>query len=291
LPYNSVAAYSALSSNYGDQFRGEIMLDENNNILIASSSRSIDFPIVNAFQNANAGGQDGIVIKLASNFQSLLFSTYYGGSLDDACYSVKIDTANQIVFSGGTQSTDLPGTVGAYSPTYNGGITDGFVVKLNSSSLGIQQATYLGKNNYDQAFFVEIDKNNNIYVLGQSVGGTFPVVNATFSNPNSSNFIIELNSNLTSNIASTVFGNGSTLIHISPSAFLVDICGNIYVSGWGANILQNTLLSGMPVTSDAFQGTSPNGFDFYKDYQKWFYNTIALMFLDYYENTDSQYYI
>jgi gliding motility-associated-like protein len=263
LPYNSAAAYSALSSNYGDQFRGEIMLDENNNILIASTSRSTDFPIVNAFQSVNAGGQDGIVFKLASNFQSLLFSTYYGGSSDDACYSVKIDTANQIVFSGGTQSTDLPGTVGAYSPTYNGGITDGFVVKLNSTGLGIQKATYLGKNNYDQAFFVEIDKNNNIYVLGQSVGGTFPVVNATFSNPNSSNFIIELNSNLTSNIASTVFGNGSPSIHISPSAFLVDICGNIYVSGWGANILQGTPLNGMPVTLNAFQGTPPNGFDFY----------------------------
>ena len=111
LPYNQVAAYSGLSSNYGDQFRGEIMLDENNNVLIASSSRSTDFPIVNAFQSANAGGQDGIVFKLSSNFQSLLFSTYYGGTSDDACYSVKIDTANQIVFSGGTQSTDLPGTV------------------------------------------------------------------------------------------------------------------------------------------------------------------------------------
>ena len=263
LPYNQVAAYSGLSSNYGDQFRGEIMLDENNNVLIASSSRSTDFPIVNAFQSANAGGQDGVVFKLSSNFQSLLFSTYYGGSSDDACYSVKIDTNNQIVFSGGTQSTNLTGTVGAYSPTYNGGTTDGFVVKLNSTGLGIQQATYLGMNNYDQAFFVEIDKNNHIYVLGQSVGGTFPVVNATFSNPNSSNFIIELNSDLTSNIASTVFGNGSSAIHISPSAFLVDICGNIYVSGWGANILQGTPLNGMPVTLNAFQGTPPNGFDFY----------------------------
>ena len=263
LPYNQVAAYSGLSSNYGDQFRGEIMLDENNNVLIASSSRSTDFPIVNAFQSANAGGQDGVVFKLSSNFQSLLFSTYYGGSSDDACYSVKIDTNNQIVFSGGTQSTNLTGTVGAYSPTYNGGTTDGFVVKLNSTGLGIQKATYLGMNNYDQAFFVEIDKNNHIYVLGQSVGGTFPVVNATFSNPNSSNFIIELNSDLTSNIASTVFGNGSSAIHISPSAFLVDICGNIYVSGWGANILQGTPLNGMPVTLNAFQGTPPNGFDFY----------------------------
>ena len=68
---------------------------------------------------------------------------------------------------------------------------------------------------------------------------------------------------MTSNIASTVFGNGSSAIHISPSAFLVDICGNIYVSGWGANILQGTPLNGMPVTLNAFQGTPPNGFDFY----------------------------
>src|SRR5690606_18607369 len=45
--------------------------------------------------------------------------------------------------------------------------------------------------------------------------------------------------------------------------FLVDICGNIYVSGWGANILQSTPMGNMPVTPDAFQATSPNGFDFY----------------------------
>ena len=263
LPYNQVAAYSGLSSNYGDQFRGEIMLDENNNVLIASSSRSTNFPLVNAFQSSNAGGQDGVVFKLSSNFQSLLFSSYYGGSQDDACYSIKIDTSNQIIFAGGTQSSNLTGTSGGYSPSYNGGISDGFVVKMNALGLGIQQASYLGMANYDQAFFVEIDKNNHVFVLGQSVGGTFPIVNAPFSNPNSSNFIIELNSNLTSNIASTVFGNGSSNIHISPSAFLVDVCGNIYVSGWGANILQNTPLSGMPVTSDAFQSTPPNGFDFY----------------------------
>jgi gliding motility-associated-like protein len=62
---------------------------------------------------------------------------------------------------------------------------------------------------------------------------------------------------------STRFGNGSTAIHLSPAAFLVDNCGNIYVSGWGANILQGTPLSGMPVTSDAFQFNSPNGYDFY----------------------------
>jgi gliding motility-associated-like protein len=72
-----------------------------------------------------------------------------------------------------------------------------------------------------------------------------------------------LDPTLTTNLASTRFGNGSSAIHISPAAFLVDNCGNIYVSGWGANILQATPLNGMPVTPDAFQLTPPNGFDFY----------------------------
>lgn len=44
----------------------------------------------------------------------------------------------------------------------------------------------------------------------------------------------------------------------------MDVCGNVYVSGWGANILQSAVhLNGMPISADAFQSTPPNGFDFY----------------------------
>ncbi|MBU3661136.1 MAG: PKD domain-containing protein [Flavobacteriales bacterium] len=263
LPYNSANSYSGLTSNYGDQFRGEIMLDQNNNILVASCTKSTNFPVASAIQGTNGGGQDGVVFKLAANFQSLLFSSYYGGSADDACYSVKVDDFDNIIFAGGTKSTNLIATTGGWQPANAGGTADGFVVKLPPTGNNITQASYIGRNQYDQVFFVEVDRDNNIFLLGQSVGGTFPVVNAAYSNGNSSNFIIKLNSALTTNMASTRFGNGSTSINVSPAAFLVDICGNIYVSAWGANILQNTPISGMPVTPDAFRLTPPNGFDFY----------------------------
>jgi gliding motility-associated-like protein len=111
-------------------------------------------------------------------------------------------------------------------------------------------------------FFVEIDRLNNVYVLGQSMGGQFPIINAT-GNPNSGQFIAKINPSLTSILNATTFGNSNSSINISPSAFLVDICGNIYVSGWGANILQSTPLSGMPVSANAFQQNPANGFDFY----------------------------
>lgn len=261
--YNSVAAYDSLTSNYGDQFRGEIMLDSVGNCIVASCSRSTNFPVLNAFQPTNAGMQDGVVFKLSSNLSTLQWSSYYGGSNNDACYSVKIDSSHNIVFAGGTSSSNLPNTAGGWQSAYNGGKTDGFVVKLNPSGNTISQASYLGTTNYDQAFFVEIDRNDNVFVLGQSAGGTFPVFNAGFVNPSSSQFVIKLNSTLSTNLNSTVFGNGSPNINISPAAFLVDICGNMYISGWGANILQGTPMSGMPVSANAFQASAPDGFDFY----------------------------
>lgn len=261
--YNTVAAYDSLTLNYGDQFRGEIMLDQLGNCIVASCTRSTNFPTLNAFQASNAGGQDGVIFKLTSDLSTLQWSSYYGGSNNDACYSVKIDSSQNIVFAGGTSSNNLVTTPGTWQTAFNGGKADGFVVKLQPSGTVIQAASYIGTANYDQAFFVDIDREDNIYLVGQSQGGSFPVINATFVNPGSSQFVIKLDPDLIAPINSTVFGNGSPNINISPSAFLVDICGNLYISGWGANILQGTPLSGMPTTPDAFQLSAPNGFDFY----------------------------
>lgn len=269
--YNTVAAYDSLSMNYGDQFRGEIMLDDIGNCIVASCTRSQNFPVLNPFQSSNAGQLDGVVFKMSPNLNNLIWSSYFGGSNNDACYSVKVDSSSNIVFAGGTSSNDLPFTAGGFNSIYNGGKTDGFVAKINPLGSIILNATYLGTANYDQAFFVEIDRNDNVFVLGQSIGGAFPVLNATFVNPGSSQFIIKLNPELNQNLNSTVFGNGSPSINISPAAFLVDICGNMYVSGWGANILQGVPLSGMPITHEIVNGvveeatqlSPPNGFDFY----------------------------
>ncbi len=260
--YSSAAAYDSLTKNYGDQFRGEVMLDEVGNCIIASSTRSTNFPTQNPFQATIGGNQDGVLFKLNADLSNLLWSSYYGGSNNDACYSAKVDTNFNIVFSGGTSSTNLPG-VNGWQTTYNGGTADGFVARVSSNGQTFMEATYVGTANNDQSFFVEIDRANKVFLVGQSQGGTFPVNNAGYSNPGSSQYIVKMSSDLATNLNSTVFGNGSPNINISPSAFLVDDCGNVYVSGWGANILQSSPLSGMPVTSDALFSSSPNGFDFY----------------------------
>ena len=262
--YELASNYDSLTSNYGDQFRGEIMLDGAGDCIISTCTKSTDFPVLNAFQPNNAGKQDGAIFKLSSDLSSLMWSSYYGGTENDACYSVKIDSSQNVVFAGGTCSNDLP-SMNGWQTTYNGGTTDGFVAKLTPAGTALTFGSYIGTPDYDQAYFVEIDRDDNVFLLGQSEGGTFPIVNASFFVIGSSQFVIKLDPTLSTNMNSTVFGNGSSLRNISPSAFMVDICGNIYVSGWGANILQATPLAGMPVSAPgvAFQDIPPNGFDFY----------------------------
>jgi len=276
--YPFANSYDSLTTNYGDQFRGEIMLDSANNVLIGSSTRSTNFPLQDPFQTVLAGQQDGIIFKLKNDFSGLDFSSFYGGSGPDAIYSVKIDSSQNIVFGGGTTSFDLNISAGAYQNTNAGGTAEGFIGKLSPDGQTLTNATYLGTSNYDQVFFVEIDRLDNIFVLGQSNGGSFPVINAAYSNPNSSQFIAKFNPDLSIIEGSTVFGSGNPIFDISPSAFLVDICGNMYVSGWGANILQTSPMSPMPVSTDAFQATAPNGFDFYlvvieRDFNSLLYGT------------------
>jgi hypothetical protein len=251
----------SLQYNYGDQYRGEINVDKFGNICIASSTRSPDFPIINGFDNILGGQQDAVVFKLNSNLSQMVWSSYLGGDNNDAGYALALDDSANVYVTGGTGSFNFPTTIGALKTAYGGGKADGYVTKIKFDGSAILNATYLGTANYDQSYFVQLDKNNNVYLVGQSEG-KMPVTDSSkYFNANSSQFISKLNNSLTTLIFSTVFGNGDSIPNISPSAFLVDDCENIYVSGWGGNIETNIPTNGMPLLN-AIQPTT-DGFNFY----------------------------
>ncbi|PCI96874.1 MAG: hypothetical protein COB15_08890, partial [Flavobacteriales bacterium] len=275
--YTISQVYDTLMNNYGDQYRGEIMLDKDGDCYITSSTKSSDFPTLNGFDNTLNGHQDGVVFKLNNDLTSLYWSSYLGGSGADAGFSIKVDTNYFVYVCGGTTSNDFPVTTGTITTSFQGGKCDGYITKIDSNGSSILAATYIGTNAYDQSYFLDLDSVSNIYIIGQTEGN-FPIINSPYSNPGSSQFIQKINNNLSSIYYSTVFGNGSVNTPFSPSAFLVDRCQNIYVSGWGGDILTGANLSGMPTTSNAFQATSPNGFDLYmivleRDIQSLLYGT------------------
>lgn len=251
----------SLQYNYGDQYRGEINVDAFGNVYIASSTRSGDFPIVNGFDNTLGGKQDAVAFKFNSNLSTLLWSTFLGGSDNDAGYALALDDSTNVYITGGTRSTNFPTTPGVLKPNYTGGKADGFITKINKNGTAILYSTFWGTNQYDQCYFVQLDKNSNVYVVGQTEGA-MPITSGVYNNPNSGQFISKMNDSLNTLIYSTVFGNGNGMPNISPSAFLVDYCENVYVSGWGGNIITGVPTTNMPLTFDAIQ-PSTDGFNFY----------------------------
>ncbi len=280
---NITPVYTSLLSlkhNYGDDARSEIITDANNNLWIAASTSSVNFPTAQPNQAAISGGQDGVIFELNNTCSNLIWSTYWGGSANDACYVLSFDKLNQNVLyvAGGTESNNLQVTPGTLNPIFQGA-TDGFLLKFNASTHLLQAGTFIGTSSYDQVYGVQTDDSSHVYVMGQT-NGTYPVTPGVYTNPNSSQFVTKMDINLTSILASTVYGSGTNLTtNISPVAFLVDKCGSIYVSGWGGPTggnPGNTI--GMPTTAGAIQSTT-DGSDFYfivfsKNFQNLLYATF-----------------
>ncbi len=269
--YNLFNEYPAdsLQYNYGDQYRGEIQLDKFNNVYIASSTKSTNFPTsasvasLSAISSTLNGKQDAVIFKLSNNLSTIKYSTYLGGSGNDAGYSLIVDDTLQVYVTGGTYSNNFPTKPGCYQITAGGGKADGYLAKIDSTGSILKKATYIGTSNYDQSYFVQSDRIGRIYIFGQSLGN-MPVSPGIYSNPNSHQFIMRFNNQLTTLDKSTVFGSGLPKIDISPSAFSVDKCsGSISLTGWGGNFINCNVLSNMPITAGAFQTTPPNGHDFY----------------------------
>jgi len=257
-----------LSRNYGDEFRGEVNIDPYNNIYIATNTSSTDFPVVNGFQTSYGGGtHDGIVAKLTPDLSTIVWSSFIGGTMADAAYGIKIRVDSVSYITGGTMSADFPVTAGAYDTDF-GGDVDGFLASISGNGSSLIAGTFLGTNEYDQSYFLDMDPDQNVYAFGQT-NGVYPVSEDAYSNPFSGQFIHKLSSDLSTSLLSTVVGSSSGIPDISPTAFLVNECGNIFLSGWGGENINarsekynggNTY--NLPVTSDAFQRNT-DGADFY----------------------------
>ena len=259
---DGIANGGAVVYNYGDVLRGEVYLDAASNVYITSTTTSTDFPIVGGFDATLGGGKDAIVAKFNPDLSNLLWSTYLGGSGDESGNSVKVSASGDIFVAGGTTSADLPGSDGTIHPSYMGGTVDGYLMKFPAPTYAGPVSTYLGTSDYDQAYMVDLDVDEFVYVYGQS-SGPYQTDGINYINAGSGQFIHKISNDLTTTEWSSVFGAGTGVSEISPTAFLISDCYEIYVAGWGGetNIPAGSTTLGFPTTADAYQdATGGNNF-------------------------------
>ncbi len=254
---------NALNYNYGDQFRGDITLDALGNVYVASTTYSTNFPIVGTSSTSN-GGQDAVVFKMNGGLTSMLWSNYLGGSGFDAAYSIQVANDGSVYVAGGTTSSNFTFPNGIKTTT-NGG-TDGFIAKFNNNGQ-LLKGSFVGTSSYDQIYFLQLDLAQNIYVFGQTLGA-MPITQGKYGQASSGQFIKKYDNTFSTELWSTLIGSGIKQVDISPTAFLVSDCYDIYFAGWGGSVNRNnsqaihSSTTGLPITSDAYQSNT-NGNNFY----------------------------
>lgn len=251
--------------NYGDLYRGEIIVDSFNNVYVATTTESARFPVsANAAQNRYQGGQqDGILMKFTPDIDTMIWGTFLGGSSHDAVYSLDLDNNNNVYVTGGTKSNDFPTSTNAYDDSYGGGMSDAFIALVSNDGTSFLFSSYIGTNDYDQGFFIKVGPDGAPYVLGQTASSSFPSKN-TNNNANFGLFITKFKKDLTDVQMSKKIG-ANNIVGLSPAAFTVDQCGRVYFSGWGGlNAGDNSAGNsrGYTTTSDAIKRTT-DGRDFY----------------------------
>jgi hypothetical protein len=249
--------YSTYLGGSSDDIGGRIAVDGAGNAYVTGSTNSTNFPTTNPLQASNGGGKDTFVTKINAAGLALVYSTYLGGSGDDAGAGIAVDGAGNAYVTGYTNSTNFP-TANPLQASNGGGINgDAFVTKINAAGSALVYSTYLGGSGNDSCASIAVDGSGNAYVTGTTSSPNFPTTNplqASYGGGLQDAFVTKINATGSAVVYSTYLGGGG---QDSGTSIAVDSVGNAYVTGLTlslnfptANPLQASIASGL--TPDAF---------------------------------------
>jgi hypothetical protein len=246
--------YSTYLGGSDDDAATGIAVDSAGNAYVTGSTGSTNFPVTpGAFQttcgNLNSCG-NAFVTKLDPSGSALVYSTYLGGSDDDAATGIAVDSAGNAYVTGSASSTDFPITPGAFQTIYGGGASDAFVTIINSTGSALLYSTFLGGSGDDFPSGIAVNSSGNAYITGFTTSTNFPVTPGAFQTvcavcANGDAFIAEMNPNGSALVYSTFLGGSN---YSSGNGIALDSAGHAYVAG-------TTYSTDFPVTPGAFQTT------------------------------------
>lgn len=153
-----------------------IAVDASGAMYIVGATSSLTFPGTAGGRGYAGGMLDAFVTKIAPDGQSLVYSTYYGGTDEDRAYRLAVDDAGRVHVTGFTLSTDLP-LVNA-SQLAAGGDIDGFLVGLDAAGQRLEYSTFVGGSDDDFGVSVAVASTGAVTVLGATRSADLPTVGA-----------------------------------------------------------------------------------------------------------------
>jgi len=246
-----------------------VAVDPASNAYIAGSTTSADFPLTTSpFQAGLKGTANIFVTKFNAAANTLLFSTYLGGSGKDYPAGVGVDSATNVIVAGTTSSANFP-TRNAFQSARTNGNNHVFVTELNPSGNALNYSTYLSGNDTETATGLAVGQSDqNAYVTGTTTSTNTPSATSAFpatlgayqalpaSGSTIQFFMSKVNPNLSSTASlaySTYFGGGNPSTGVAVGGGIaVDVNNNVYITG-GTNFLHIGAPNDFPILN-AYQG-------------------------------------
>lgn len=164
----------------GDDMVEAMVNAPDGSIVVAGGTHSYNFPTSVGAYDQNASAPDAFVAKLSADGSSLVFGTYYGGSIrldgysaTDVATGVALDPSGNVYLGGSTDAWNLPVTPSAYSVAL-AAEEDGFVAKFSPNADQLLWATYVGGNGIDEVVGLRLDSARNPVIAGYTQSTNFP---------------------------------------------------------------------------------------------------------------------
>lgn len=253
-----------LGGSRSEEVRG-LAVGDDDSVTVVGFTNSSDFPVTaGAPQQAYAGAStfldlgDGFLARVAADGQSLIGSTFLGGTFDDIAEDVVLDGAGNPIVVGWTSSPDMPVPAGGLQPLLGGlaiAQTDGFVIGAAADLQSLTFGTFLGGASGEQLLAVDRDPSSgDLAVTGWSIGAdylTTPGVVRPSSGGDIDAVLTRLNANASAAVWSTYLGG---IDEDAGQAVHFDIDGSVWVGGF-------TDSANFPPTLNAPQTSLAGGVD------------------------------
>lgn len=170
-------------TDYESGWGGDIRYGTGNNVYIAGTTWSNDFPTTpGAYQTVFGGTADAFAAVISADGSSLLASTYYGGSGEESAGNgLGLDSSNNFIFGGWTESANLPVTSFAEDTTVDTVNWDAYIAKISADATSLVYATVVGGDADWEGFYsATIDNQNNGYFAGDTYSSDYPLTSGAF---------------------------------------------------------------------------------------------------------------
>ncbi len=233
--------YSTFLGGERGDYGLSITLDAEKNIYVAGVTNSWNFPITKGALKENLEyyyPTNGFITKISPDGGRLIYSTFFGGSSDDSCYSITVDKKGYAYVTGVATSSDFPITENAFDKG-RGGDSDAFISKLSPDGSTLIYSTFLGGSKSDDGISITVDEGECPYILGETESPDFPTTENVWSRNLKGNgdiFIAKIKQDGSNLVYSTLLG-GSTKnrnIYVEEIAFsiAIDRKGCAYITGY-----------------------------------------------------------